>query len=190
MSTFLSLTSIVIQNFGFGLAHAVPLIPPAPSVPSPATLSTVPTTTVRGGSPLWAQCGGIGYAGPTCVCFILPGAKSCANKDAAGYTGRCLLETPAGSLVPIGGQCGGQDYTGPTQCAEGLTCGYASPWFIQSLSLSPKEVKPQEGSSHFSTAPRMNGACSSLPALALFLLAQIIPAIPNGIERNFGLFFS
>lgn len=80
--------------------------------------------------PLWGQCGGINYEGP-----------SCCQDGGCTYSSEWYSQCrPLGSLPPtanrscppIYGQCGGIGFNGPNCCQEG-SCIYLSEWYWQCL---------------------------------------------------------
>ncbi|OLN89063.1 Polysaccharide monooxygenase Cel61a 3 [Colletotrichum chlorophyti] len=101
---------------------------PPPQTPTPTTFQTSTTAAAPSEEqeqPLWAQCGGQNYVGPTkCA-----GLASCSTVNAYYY--QCTpLPVPAG-MQSLYGQCGGVSWTGPTVCVPGSRCSTVNPYYAQ-----------------------------------------------------------
>ncbi|KAG8809082.1 hypothetical protein FRC18_004738 [Serendipita sp. 400] len=122
---------------------------------SPSSSSITPpvvSTSSSNCAPRYAQCGGVGFTGPTCC----QSGSTCTYSNS--YFSTCVLDTlpttttssasppPASSsssartssviCTNLWGQCGGQAFTGPTCCPAGWTCVYINIWFSQCLRLA------------------------------------------------------
>ncbi|OBT45704.1 hypothetical protein VE00_03907 [Pseudogymnoascus sp. WSF 3629] len=108
-----------------------------------------------GGAANWGQCGGLGFAGPTCcagspdwLCFfandfhsqclrvIYPAPAASTTVAPTTLATSTTTAKPATSTVARvctahWGQCGGQGWTGPTCCQDDATwfCEVANAWF-------------------------------------------------------------
>lgn len=84
---------------------------------------------------LWGQCGGVGFAGPSCcrrgTCTPrplprLPSYRQCLKGVASSNRSNGSAEEPASSnetqCADLWGKCGGEGYAGPTCCKEGSVC--------------------------------------------------------------------
>ncbi|KDR81198.1 hypothetical protein GALMADRAFT_222698 [Galerina marginata CBS 339.88] len=76
---------------------------------------------ISGAAP-WAQCGGLGYTGPTVCAFNI--TCTYANE----YHSQCLPPDSSVTYPVVGsyGVCGGPYYTGPTACLCGWSCQYVN----------------------------------------------------------------
>lgn len=124
---------------------------PAPPTGSPSDAPTTPPPPenaptdppAAGTSPLYGQCGGEDWNGPT----TCESGSTCQRQDQ--YYSQCL---PAGSDPPSSsqphpdngggggsgtspkfGQCGGQGWNGPTTCEVGSTCQSQNEFYSQCL---------------------------------------------------------
>ncbi|KDR81220.1 hypothetical protein GALMADRAFT_241767 [Galerina marginata CBS 339.88] len=79
---------------------------------------------VSGAAP-WAQCGGIGFTGPTVCAFNI----TCTYSNP--YHSQCLPPDSSVTYPVVGsyGQCGGPGYSGPTACLCGWSCQFVNSGF-------------------------------------------------------------
>eukprot|EP00245_Coleochaete_scutata_P000163 TRINITY_DN1016_c0_g1_i10.p1 TRINITY_DN1016_c0_g1~~TRINITY_DN1016_c0_g1_i10.p1 ORF type:complete len:140 (-),score=14.49 TRINITY_DN1016_c0_g1_i10:389-808(-) len=82
-------------------------------------------------SPMWGQCGGKYWPGPTC-CDL---GSECKVQVTAGvpnlYYSQCLPSPPTPGCAPLYGQCAGINWTGPTCCTSGSSCQRMDDYYSQ-----------------------------------------------------------
>ncbi|RKO84264.1 glycoside hydrolase superfamily [Blyttiomyces helicus] len=94
-------------------------------------ISTITTTTPPSYpcGPVYSQCGGISFAGPTCW---QPGS-TCTFQNP--YYSQCLPATTSttSTWAAVYAQCGGTGFAGPTCCVVGAVCTFSSQYHSQCL---------------------------------------------------------
>lgn len=69
-------------------------------------------------SPVYGQCGGVSWTGPTCC----QAGSHCEAQANNAYYSQCLPDAPVPGCSPWWGQCGGRQWEGPTCCQPGSRC--------------------------------------------------------------------
>ncbi|KAJ3307642.1 hypothetical protein HDV04_002847, partial [Boothiomyces sp. JEL0838] len=123
-------------------------------------LTTGSRKLVTGSLPIaapYAQCGGIGYTGPTACpsgyycnsmsnyysgCSLGTDPSTGSTGGSSGNVPSTSTSSSSGTVAQYGQCVGGQGYSGPVTCASGLSCVYSSDWYSQCLAAPSQGNQP------------------------------------------------